>query len=340
MVGKVQAATVLMLAVLVCSAASTLGSSSIGVLAASGEDITISDGAPVITNREINKLVITGGSPTIQNCTIHNRVLVKAGSPTFIGNVIEDGIHADAKGGPVNITNNEIHARSGFAAIYVKGIHADVTGNTINAKNTFGFEITFSVSSASIRDNEFYGCTTALCTEASANIKIIHNLFFNNNIGIQDSSNSLIANNTIIRNSFGIAVSYLSTIRNNTIFQNDKYNLYNGGFRRIDATNNWWGTTDAQAINQTIYDKKNESKFGEVSFEPFLDMPNPDAPAIPKEYLLVPSKTPSHSQNAVGGFLGSDGLQIAFLAVAAVGVVVAVVVCLLRQKQNLSNKAG
>ena len=38
----------------------------------------------------------------------------------------------------------------------------------------------------------------------------------------------------------------------------------------VDATNNWWGITDTQTINQTIYDSKIDTHLGTVTFVPFL----------------------------------------------------------------------
>jgi hypothetical protein len=41
----------------------------------------------------------------------------------------------------------------------------------------------------------------------------------------------------------------------------------------IDARNNWWGSIDEAAINQTICDIKNNSTLGQVNFVPFLFEP-------------------------------------------------------------------
>ena len=49
----------------------------------------------------------------------------------------------------------------------------------------------------------------------------------------------------------------------------------------IDATNNWWGTTDPQAINLSIRDYKYDFGLGTVSFVPFLTEPNPEATSHP-----------------------------------------------------------
>jgi len=55
-----------------------------------------------------------------------------------------------------------------------------------------------------------------------------------------------------------------------------------GTSSNIDASYNWWGTTDTQAINLTIYGSKYSFDLGTVSFVPFLTEPNPEAPEVPE----------------------------------------------------------
>jgi hypothetical protein len=53
-------------------------------------------------------------------------------------------------------------------------------------------------------------------------------------------------------------------------------------------------TTDTQAINQTIYDFKNDFNLGSLTFIPFLSSPNTQAPTSPTS-TPEPSTTPSPS---------------------------------------------
>jgi hypothetical protein len=108
-------------------------------------------------------------------------------------------------------------------------------------------------------------------------------------VGIQISADSqvTIQKNTIANNPIGILTSsHLATISNNNI-QSYNYSLKQGTLKDIDAANNWWGTTDAAAISQSIFDNKNDFNLGKVNFVPFLTAPSPDAPAI----MMVPSST-------------------------------------------------
>jgi hypothetical protein len=101
------------------------------------------------------------------------------------------------------------------------------------------------------------------------------------------------SDNTISNNVYGILAGPLLCAYNN--IQNNAYYgfvLDSSNFVQqaslpasirvtyeVNATNNWWGTTDASAVNQTIYDFKNDAILGEVFFMPFLTAPNSAAPA-------------------------------------------------------------
>lgn len=98
-------------------------------------------------------------------------------------------------------------------------------------------------------------------------------------------TNPTISNNTIMQNSagFNLINSPSPKIQNNNIQNNFDYNIYLYSYptpttNNINVANNWWGTTDTQAINQTIYDFKDDFNLGNVSFVHFLGSPNIQAP--------------------------------------------------------------
>ena len=103
----------------------------------------------------------------------------------------------------------------------------------------------------------------------------------------------IIQNNAITGNSMvGIRFSASPTaLSNNNIYSNT-LNVALTIADNVDAANNWWGTTDAQAINQTIYDNKNSNTLGRVNFVPFLSAPNPSAPSI-QNVTITPFQTPT-----------------------------------------------
>jgi hypothetical protein len=87
------------------------------------------------------------------------------------------------------------------------------------------------------------------------------------------------------------------TIANNNIQNNNQNSIYlKETSNDIEATNNCWGTTDTQAINQTIHDFKNDFNLGKVNFVPFLTEPNPEATPDPNALpISTPTPVPSTS---------------------------------------------
>jgi hypothetical protein len=61
----------------------------------------------------------------------------------------------------------------------------------------------------------------------------------------------------------------------------------------INATYNWWGTTDTNAISQTIHDNKNDFNLGKVNFDPILLQNNPNA--MPNQNAPIPIVTPPYT---------------------------------------------
>lgn len=57
----------------------------------------------------------------------------------------------------------------------------------------------------------------------------------------------------------------------------------------IDATNNWWGTTDSATIAQRIYDYNDNFNAAHVYYTPFLLAPDPNAPPILYTAAISPS---------------------------------------------------
>ena len=135
---------------------------------------------------------------------------------------------------------------------------------------------------------------------------IENNLIVNNSIGIQLYQWALnptfpeIFNNTITNNGIGINVNAGSNenVSNNNIFKNTNFNVKNNGRVNFNAPYNWWGTTDIQAINQTIYDYKNNFAMGIVGFVPLLTAPNPAAPVYNPSLTPTPTPTPTTSPTA------------------------------------------
>ena len=211
------------------------------------------------------ELSVTGGSPLIYESAISNLVYIKGGS--------------------CSLTNNRI---IGGFILYSGGDTTTIADNIIS----------HSQSVSGFRDGIWFS------GDQGKNLLIQNNLITDNTYGIQIFSPnldniptaSIIQNNTITNNTIGIYVSnsYVPTIINNNI-ENNTLSVklvadYSGHSRGFDVSNNWWGTTDLQAINASIYDFKNDFNLGMVTFVPILTVQNPQATP---NLVFVPTPTPS-----------------------------------------------
>jgi hypothetical protein len=166
-------------------------------------------------------------------------------------------------------------------------------------------------------------------------------------------STLIIWNNTITGNSVGINIHAPTlddvntiiqpTILGNNIFNNSRNSLFLGlplnppdgrslkAGGDVNASSNWWGTTDIQAINQTIYDFKNKTDLGTVNFIPFLTSPNPQA--TPNTFVPT-TPIPTQSQSPEPILTPSPSMPfstktMSLIIVGVVAVIVALVVLLL-----------
>lgn len=239
----------------------------------SNEKIHLNYGSLILNSNSIlentivnSKLFITANSssPTISNNQIYSRIIVKGGTPLITDNVLYDGIHADAIGGPITIKNNYICSKSGFVVVYVQGIHADIWGNTIVGNNNMGIQIYHIISSATIINNKISNCSYGihLFTGPDYN-QITKNAIFNNIVGIYNRAGLILKDNTIAYNEIGLKTAHLVSIENNNFMKNSGYNLENNHIVDFNAPNNWWGTTDSSLISLMILDKNEESAKGD-----------------------------------------------------------------------------
>ncbi len=146
----------------------------------------------------------------------------------------------------------------------------------------------------------------------AGDVVIRNNTISNNSVGIGggDGGSAVIEKNLITNSSTGVSASLPITLQSNTISNTSiAINLGNcssvvicynnienygensvyleGTSDNVDATNNWWGTTDTQAIRGTIYDSKYAFDLGTVTFQPLLTEPN--AEAMPNSNPEFPS---------------------------------------------------
>ena len=179
-------------------------------------------------------------------------------------------------------------------------------GSLVISNNTFlgsDHSIVLNPANATISGNRIVGGSTAMWIEVGLfemqSFPVIEgNLIAGNEKGIvliswadESLESPIIRNNTIADNNYGISFEYISVglspiIMNNNIYNNSNYNIDlshdgSGVLDPVNATYNWWGTTDTQVINQTMHDFYDDFTLGTVTFVPFLTEANPDAPLVP-----------------------------------------------------------
>lgn len=244
------------------------------------------------------------GSPTISfnyfasDPTQTPTITVNSGSPAINNNIInmvsKDGI--DVEGGSATISGNVIDGsdlNEGIYGIYVASSgYAQISENDI----TGCYSGIWAVGQSDIqRNNIMNNVNDGVCSQ-NPDSTIESNAIADNLCGV--SGEGFIENNTITSNSVGLW-SPSGTIQYNNIYNN--YNSSGGYTQNIHLTNsanlvainNWWGSTDTQAINQTIWDYKDDPTYlGLVFFVPFLNASNPFAPSIPAS-IPVPTPPPT-----------------------------------------------
>jgi PKD repeat protein len=81
---------------------------------------------------------------------------------------------------------------------------------------------------------------------------------------------------------FGISLTGVYETREihyTNIYQNTGYAIANDGSNEINATYNWWGTTNETLIREKIYDYYDDSNLGIVLYKPYLLGPFQDYPS-------------------------------------------------------------
>jgi Predicted solute binding protein len=251
---------------------------------------------------ELITTVRVESSPKFCNNTIHGvtgddsmqgpyGLVIDSGSPIVTGNVFEGNGHGLSTGGTqLNITGNTFIGNAvALTIILVPSTSITIANNSFCDSKETGLAVEYDYYS-----NEPNGSPNGY-------LNVTNNLFLNNgaksySAGIDLSSKSgsiYITNNTIANHrNIGVLANLLSPVvfRQNNIV-NNTLNFKYAGTGVFDAAYNWWGTANPAAINQSIYDNKNEFVLGNVTYEPYLKEPNPQAPAVTVP-TPIPTPTP------------------------------------------------
>ncbi|MCW7076006.1 MAG: right-handed parallel beta-helix repeat-containing protein [Candidatus Syntrophoarchaeum sp.] len=238
--------------------------------------------------------------------TAHLTIKSENGSGSTMVQAASSNDHVfDITANYVNISGFTVTgATSGTWTTGIRVNNADsctISENNVNG-NRHGIRLSGSSSQNIIRDNtvssnEKYG--VYLSSDSTDENEIIQNTLASNEAGvyINNADYNNISCNYIFNNSYGIylkAGSTDNTIKHNNIIANGElqddgsyhWQFYNDQEEDVSATNNWWGTTDDDQINASIYDWHDNSEKGNVTYLPKLGGPSSCA-EIPEPLTLV-----------------------------------------------------
>jgi len=254
------------------------------------EAVLITGGAPIISNNLIygadsqRGMRITGGSPTITKNGIMGMIISEGNNMDAVvisHNTIEGGVSLSKSG--ATITNNLI---TGFKYVNFNGdvealfdlIYDSWLGSGIGITADYT-DIQRGVGGV-ITDNVITGCMDGISVLQGGTTTIERNLIVNTTRdALHVSSDAVIRDNTLRNNQRGIVVGNMPTvtINNNNLEDNGNYSVYLYTGVDVDATSNWWGTTNMQTIENYIWDSTFEPYAGTLNLEPILTEPNQNA---------------------------------------------------------------
>jgi len=248
--------------------------------------------------------VTCGNSTMVNKCTLNDALILEGSDrrPTTVSNCIVNNGVSVARGEAIIVNNSIATQDDDAAAIGVSFMVASTV--TISANSINGGGIVVGGGKVIIFDNIITNCKGDGINGAWGTATIEHNLISDNAVGISIpfQSSMTIQRNTIKNNPIGIRISQLTPLINFNNIENCSQNtIYLDESLSVNATYNWWGTTDGKAINHSIRDNKNDFNLGTVNFVPFLTAPNPDAmPRVNSPPLPThePTQQPTPTDNS------------------------------------------
>jgi hypothetical protein len=188
-------------------------------------------------------------------------------------------------GSPV-LKNNTIVAPQAYVLIWCGG-SAIISNNTISGgeftvklDGAFGYGL--NTGAVTVANNTI-DSTLWITNHSSGKINVVNNLLGRITVGEETSPD--IENNTVL-NGIYLQSNKAAILYNNILHQDGQYAIYNNNGAGVNASYNWWGTTDTAAIEGSIY----QAQPSYVTFVPFLNSPNSQAPPIPANAI---TETPS-----------------------------------------------
>lgn len=232
----------------------------------------------LISNNHVN------GSITIGSVSL-GAMSAPHEAPTVCGNIVEGSIISGSPQGTPQIYNNIVSnggiGCDGLGHIYNNTVYGCKTGISLYTIRVFGGNL----ACTALVENNFV-------TANSVGIGMQLTEVFGGG-----THTPTIQNNTIVGNQIGISLSGIGydatpTIIYNNIQNSANYSFSLGESNNVNASYNWWGTTDDAAIGKAIYDFNDDFNLGTVTYQPILTTLNSYAPAA----AAIPTASPTPTQ--------------------------------------------
>ena len=251
--------------------------------------IVVHKGSPRITNSRI-----TNGGISVYNSVkgLHEPIETEV---TIQGNIIENNKQSYGAGidiwdsivvikGNVITNNRAYHPHGPGGGIWIQGVgKAIITENIISGNSAEkGGGICISSDNVTLSGNIITSNTAiyggGICVRSAS--PMIYGNIISDNLGSGVfiwGGNPTLKYNNITDNDSGYGGIYIwrgkALINYNNIYGNTWYDVVNHDAQNpsdIDATNNWWGTTEESIIQTHIYDWYDDKSLGLVIFKPYL----------------------------------------------------------------------
>lgn len=288
--------------------------SSVNAIAVSRDSITYSD------DNGVGALSVGGFSMIYNNSIVSTSgkgygIIVKEGIATIAGNVISGFAMGIWAAGETAIEQNSIlNCGCGI------GI-GEIIGTSSFGSYAFG-EVTVGIVENTIANNYigiggpiFKGETEVGNVVATGSETIKGNFINNNTYGLALGAHGNIYYNTISNSQIAVTIDDTSGIFSPGISENNlvaytQDSVHMLGTQDVYADSNWWGTTNIQAINDSIYDRKDNNLLGMLTFTPILTSAVPQAPTQPVTSIpdlpspalwsptILPNQTPTETPNS------------------------------------------
>jgi parallel beta-helix repeat protein len=268
-----------------------------------GTNITVGD--LTLTNNSQGALFAYTENSRIENVTANSNddlgiYLYSSSNNTLTNNTANSnnggGIWLEDSSNNNTLTDNDVAYNSCGIGLSSSSNNA-LTNNTVNSNDDPGIHLYSSSNYNTLTDNDVSYNGGGIWLEYSGNNALTSNTASNNGVGIvmSSSSNNNITCNWVHGNEWGGFDLIGGSTDNNISYNNIiiagvyAYQFRNDQPDDVNAINNWWGTTDNDIINASIFDWQDDPNKGTVTYLPKLDSPSPCAPIpeLPTAILLA-----------------------------------------------------